>query len=122
MKNRLADYGIKTGMMKQEIWLNSYQHLIPVNHRYTDRELQQDRQFTKPEMMFIQGDWCLTCTGERSLMVDNGDNSRVLIFSTVENLQHLANAYAIFCDGTFYTCPTIFNQLYTIHAMVNSVM
>ncbi|KAJ8299548.1 hypothetical protein KUTeg_023608 [Tegillarca granosa] len=38
---------------------------------------------------------------------------------TVENLQHLASASAIFCDGTFYTRPTIFHQLYTIHAMVN---
>ncbi|KAJ8307700.1 hypothetical protein KUTeg_014750 [Tegillarca granosa] len=61
--------------------------------------------------MYIQGDWCVTCTGERFLMVDN-----------VENLQHLASASAIFCDGTFYTCPTIFHQLYIMHAMVNDVM
>jgi len=32
-------------------------------------------------------------------------------------LRHLAAADIIFCNGTFYTCPSLFHQLYTIHAM-----
>ena len=34
-------------------------------------------------------------------------------------LTHLAAANTIFCDGTFYACPSMFHQLYTVHdAMV----
>ena len=37
-------------------------------------------------------------------------------------LRHLATADIIFCDGTFYTCPSLFHQLYTIHAMYPLVL
>jgi hypothetical protein len=46
----------------------------------------------------------------------------MLIFSTINNLTHLAAANTIFCDGTFYACPSLFHQLYTVHAMVYDSM
>jgi hypothetical protein len=46
----------------------------------------------------------------------------MLIFSTINNLTHLAAANTIFCDGTFYPCPSLFHQIYTVHAMVDGSM
>lgn len=46
----------------------------------------------------------------------------MLIFSTQKNLTHLAAADIIYGDGTFYSCPSLFFQLYTFHAMVDGVM
>ena len=46
-----------------------------------------------------------------------GDN-RILIFSTAGNLHLLSTSQEWFADGTFSTVPAIFQQLYTIHAVV----
>ncbi|CAF1545449.1 unnamed protein product [Adineta ricciae] len=41
---------------------------------------------------------------------------RILVFTTMENLKWLQNAKFWIMDGTFKTVPTLFRQLYTIHA------
>ena len=46
----------------------------------------------------------------------------MLILSTINSLTHLAAANTIFCDGTFYACPSMFHQFYTVHAMVDGSM
>ena len=50
------------------------------------------------------------------------DAERILIFSTSDNLTHLGAATTIFGDGTFYTCPDLFTQLYTLHAFVDGAI
>ncbi|CAF2972812.1 unnamed protein product [Rotaria sp. Silwood2] len=42
---------------------------------------------------------------------------RILLFSTSEQLKMLFAAETIFMDGTFSTCPSMFDQVYTIHAI-----
>ena len=66
--------------------------------------------------------WCLTTVGNHFLLHDDNIHSRMLILSTTSNLRHLSAADTIFCDGTFYTCPSLFHQLYTIHAIVDGSM
>ncbi len=44
---------------------------------------------------------------------------RILLFVTGANIVHLRNAEFWIMDGTFKTVPTIFRQLYSIHAAVN---
>ncbi|XP_050054122.1 uncharacterized protein LOC126549329 [Aphis gossypii] len=43
---------------------------------------------------------------------------KILVFSTVNNVQKLSQSMFWIVDGTFKTVPTIFTQLYTIHAQV----
>lgn len=43
------------------------------------------------------------------------DNTRTIIFGTMENLKFLAQCTAWFMDGTFKVAPQFFTQLYTIH-------
>ena len=40
------------------------------------------------------------------------------MFTTARNLTNLVSADITYGDGTFYTSPTQFTQLYTLHAMV----
>jgi hypothetical protein len=44
------------------------------------------------------------------------------MFTTSHNLTNLVSADIIYGDGTFYTSPNQFAQLYTLRAMVDDVM
>lgn len=41
---------------------------------------------------------------------------------TTDNLQDLAASETFFCDGIFYTCPSLFYQIFTIHIMTDDQM
>ena len=43
----------------------------------------------------------------------------MLVFSTDDFVKHLCEAKKILMDGTFYTSPTDFTQLYTIHTKIS---
>ncbi|CAG2252786.1 unnamed protein product [Mytilus edulis] len=77
---------------------------------------------TTVEDITVDGEWAQTTTGQPFLLADDNTNGRMLVFSTQENLYHLAAADTIYCDGTFYVCPTLFYQLYTFHAKVDGTM
>ncbi|KAE9523994.1 hypothetical protein AGLY_015641 [Aphis glycines] len=52
---------------------------------------------------------------------DNGNyDNRILLFSTEKSLNVLRNSDHWFSDGTFSSCPNLFGQLYTIHAVYSS--
>ena len=69
--------------------------------------------------IILEGPWTQTTTGEEFLLFDDGDNNRIITFGTSQNLIDLANAETLCCDGTFYTCPSQFQQTYTIHARID---
>ena len=46
------------------------------------------------------------------------EDLQVIIFATMGNLQHLGRANIWYGDVTFSVCPSLFYQLYTIHAEV----
>jgi len=59
--------------------------------------------------------------GELFLKFDNGPTeSRILIFTTQQNLDFMSECDNWFCDGTFSVTPPIFTQLYTIHGVYYS--
>ena len=64
----------------------------------------------------------VTNTGEDFVFYDSGigDEKRILIFATSSGIELLSNSDHWFCDGTFSSCPEIFYQLYTIHAMLQN--
>ncbi|CAB4425219.1 unnamed protein product [Rhizophagus irregularis] len=64
---------------------------------------------------------CLTLNGDPFLVKDlMVGTDRILLFTTQMNIQRLSQAQFWLMDGTFQTVPTIFCQLYTIHAPVGS--
>ncbi|KAL0860065.1 hypothetical protein ABMA27_010380 [Loxostege sticticalis] len=50
--------------------------------------------------------------------VKYGNDNCLLLFCTKGNLKVLFNSQIWILDGTFKTCPDIFTQLYSIHALV----
>nr|CAG8678882.1 5299_t:CDS:1 [Entrophospora candida] len=60
-----------------------------------------------------------TISGEQFLAREiELDEEKIMIFCTTSNLQHLQEANYWIMDGTFKTMPALFQQMYTIHALV----
>lgn len=71
----------------------------------------------------LEGKWTETITGQRFLLFDDGEHrNRIIAFATTENLGHLSTADTFYCDGTFYTCPSLFHQIYSIHVTIDGKM
>ena len=73
--------------------------------------------------IILEGKWVETETGQPFLLLDDiFQNNRILAFGTTDNLQDIAASETFFCDGTFYTCPSLFYQIFTIHIMTDDQM
>ena len=63
----------------------------------------------------------LTISGEQFLAKEiTLDEERIIMFCTIPNLEYLQKAAFWIMDGTFKTVPTLFQQMYTIHALVGN--
>ena len=63
------------------------------------RDISLSNRFTKSK------------SGEDLLLVDDGDDDKILIFATEENLSLMGDADSFYIDGTFSTCPSLFYQV-----------
>jgi hypothetical protein len=71
----------------------------------------------------LEGKCTQTAIGDSFLLFDdNQPTIRIIVFVTTENLRDVANPYIFFCDGTFYTCPNLIYQIYSIHIPIDDVM
>ena len=69
----------------------------------------------------IQDSDCLSMMEESMLIHDNMDNdNRIIVFGTQSCVQLLERSNSWGIDGTFDSCPQLFNLLVTIHAKFNS--
>ena len=62
-------------------------------------------------------------TDQRSFLLHDsgrGDVHRMLIFSTDQFLQTLHDSEHWMCDGTFKVSPSLFYQVYTVHALIRN--
>lgn len=66
----------------------------------------------------LPAEFAQTCKGEDFLLYDSGhgDDKRMLVFGTRQNLRMLAENRNWHADGTFKVVPLLFYQLFTIHA------
>ena len=62
----------------------------------------------------IEGEWANTWSQERFLLHLDNDWG-IAVFATDENLQRLQLCHDVYMDGTFRTCPSPYNQYFTIH-------
>ena len=60
--------------------------------------------------------YCITLSGMDFAKNITDGTERILLFTTIENLKWLQEAKFWIMDGTFKTVPTLFRQLYNIHA------
>ncbi|XP_021347913.1 uncharacterized protein LOC110446894 [Mizuhopecten yessoensis] len=94
----------------------------------TKKSLYNARRTQTPQLprtiqdINLEGKWTQTTAGEEFLLLDDGDQSRIMALATSDNLIDLCNADTLFCDRMFYTCPTQFHQIYTVHARIGDQM
>ncbi|XP_067651828.1 uncharacterized protein [Haliotis asinina] len=69
----------------------------------------------------LQGQWTEIQDGRPFLLFSDGDDDKMIAFSTEEQLATLQSADTIYMDGTFSSCP-LWSQLYIIHARSGSTM
>ncbi|XP_048254602.1 uncharacterized protein LOC125381583 [Haliotis rufescens] len=66
----------------------------------------------------IEDKWSETTDGRPFLLFSDGDDDKILAFSTAEQIQALHEADTLYMDGTFTACPGLWDQVYIIHARV----
>ncbi|CAF3303956.1 unnamed protein product [Rotaria socialis] len=66
--------------------------------------------------MVLSGEWCLTRSGERFLLVDEtyDNKERILLFGSRWSIKFLSFCSGWHADGTFLTRPLLFAQIYII--------
>lgn len=69
--------------------------------------------------IILEDEWTETGSGAPFLLSNDGSDDKILLFATSENIKSLCQSSTVFCDGTFYIAPSIFDQLYTIHGIVS---
>ncbi|XP_018495401.1 uncharacterized protein LOC108864373 [Galendromus occidentalis] len=84
-------------------------------------EVRQPSPTTRQEI-HLENQWTRTLTGATFLLFDDGDEDRILGFSTNDLMISLCNASTIFKDGTFRVVPKLFTQLYTLHGYYRGQM
>ncbi|KAK3083881.1 hypothetical protein FSP39_004588 [Pinctada imbricata] len=115
-------YSEETSKLRTPAWDSSTQDMVKRLPTYQSSHSILYRQRAKllPKLptnlreLTLHGDWTTTTAGEPFLLVDDGTDQRILIFATQANLKYLADATTIFGDGTFYTCPDLFTQIYSL--------
>ena len=91
---------------------------------YRSRGKMMPKLPTTPEEINLQDHWTQTLAHERFLLCDDRDEAgnRILLFATDANLQRLCASSTVYRDGTFYSCTSLFTQLYTLHADVEGTV
>jgi hypothetical protein len=123
LKRRAQETNDQPVQIIQDIVANSSQEIYPYfpSHGALRQSVKRIRRTNFPaepqsiESLVIPNDMQKTLDGSDFLIKDStiGDN-RILIFTTVANINYLNRSSIWIMDGTFKTVPTIFKQLYTI--------
>lgn len=98
--------------------LPSEKSLVKMVNRYRNNDSHPKNPRNLSELN-LPDEYRMTTKGANFLLYDfsndNGDDGRLLIFGTTENLKFLAQCDHVYMDGTFSVVPAIFKQLYTMH-------
>jgi len=91
-------------------WVRNISEAVPANPQTLNFE--------------IPNEFRLTLNGDNFLLYDSGDSGiyedRIILFSTERNLSLLKDSEHWFSGGTFFSCPNLFYQFYTIHSVFHS--
>lgn len=74
----------------------------------------------KLEDLVLPEKYTKSAEGEDIVWFDSGQKcDRIIILATQTNMDFLATCDSIHMDGTFSTCPVLFNQLYVVIGTIN---
>jgi hypothetical protein len=58
---------------------------------------------------------------QENFLFVNDRTTNIVGFSCAANMDALRNVNTIFIDGTFKSCPKLFHQVFSVHAIINNV-
>ena len=70
----------------------------------------------------MESRWSKGSPSKLNTFDDTQQQQRIIAFAATENLTDLSASDRIYCDGTFYPCPSVFHQIYTIHIQIDGIM
>jgi hypothetical protein len=70
----------------------------------------------------MESRWSKGSLSKLNTFDDTQQQQRIIAFAATENLTDLSASDRIYCDGTFYPCPSVFHQIYTIHIQIDGIM
>lgn len=78
-------------------------------------------KFNSASEVQLGEEFTTTEKGESFLLWDSGsvDNQRILLFATRANMDTMCEFRHWAIDGTFKVCPPLFEQLFTVHALID---
>lgn len=97
------------------------------NNDLLKKTVRRHRKRTNPKLktpsnldeMYIPEIFQKTLDDKQFLFYDNeGHKNRYLIFTTEDDLNRLSNCSTWLSDGTFSVVPSVFQQIYTIHGVL----
>lgn len=94
--------------------------------RQVKTSLYNIRKTQIPKLPKSRGDiilpdsWETLKDGRQFLIINDGFDDKILVFTTVENVRLVSDSPHLFMDGTFFSCPVLFCQLYIIHCLFNN--
>lgn len=107
------------GVRNEEVLSNLPQRMALV--RMVNRRQVKNRPPMPRTLQELQilNPYDVTARDDRFLLYDSGrgDRDRVIVFCTDLGLLRLSQSDMLFVDGTFKTSPTMFVQIYTVHAI-----
>ena len=63
----------------------------------------------------FHGEWARTYNGSQFLIAEQGgDEDKIIIFTTTDNMRYLSEVERIYMDGTFQNVPAYYNYSYNI--------
>lgn len=123
--DRRAKHGEAASTLANEIVQTASQNLsllLPTRCALVQRFKRLKRKRIPPlprtlHELALNGEWIVTIRNTRFLLSDSwlGDN-RIVIFASHCDLEHLCTSQMVLSDGTFYSCPPQFQQIYTFHS------
>ncbi|RIA89390.1 hypothetical protein C1645_824919 [Glomus cerebriforme] len=107
-------------MLMVILWLIEDQHHLQSianhNHAAEASHVNVVKKLQSLESLIIPENMQKTLDSSDFLIKDSTiGHDRILLFTTVTNINHLDHSFFWIMDGTFKTVPTLFKQLYTIH-------
>lgn len=86
------------------------------------QSIYRERQKVRPKLPTSMQETCEILNSHESSMVYRIDEeANIVMFATPESVRFLCSTKQMYADGTFYTCPRFFYQMYTFFSFNNGV-
>ena len=102
-----------------EVMLPDYNEFGSGLHYAQVKAFEIDKRPTTQNEIVTAGKWSTTHDGDSFLLLDKHVSAgRILVYGSERALSRVCDFEAMLGDGTFYSCPKMFSQMYSLHGIL----